>query len=126
MQDGDATGGDLVENAGAVYIFERDDTGNWNQIQKIVASDRSVNNDFGISVSICDNYLVVGAPANEEDAFGNDPMFWAGAAYVFVRDGADNWSQQAKLLAADGETGDFFGWGISLSGDTIVAFECFF
>ena len=42
-----------------------------------------------------------------------------GAAYVFVRSGT-TWSQQAKLLPADGEIGDFFGVSVDVSGHTAV------
>ena len=40
-EDEDATGGNGINYAGSSYIFERDSTGNWNQAQKIVASDRA-------------------------------------------------------------------------------------
>lgn len=43
----------------------------------------------------------------------------AGAAYVFVYDG-ENWQFQAKLTAADGESGDVFGLAVDVSGDFIV------
>ncbi|MCK5103891.1 MAG: FG-GAP repeat protein, partial [Cyclobacteriaceae bacterium] len=41
-EDFNASGLNEESNAGAAYIFERDNNGNWNQAQKIVASDRSV------------------------------------------------------------------------------------
>ena len=43
----------------------------------------------------------------------------AGAVYVFVRSGG-TWTQQAKIVAADGRSGDNFGARVSLSGDTLV------
>ena len=42
-----------------------------------------------------------------------------GAAYVFTRSGV-NWSQQAKLTAADGAATDDFGFAVSLSGTTAI------
>jgi len=43
----------------------------------------------------------------------------AGAAYVFVRNGTV-WTQQAYLKASNTQGNDFFGWSVSVSGDTIV------
>ena len=42
-----------------------------------------------------------------------------GSAYVFTRSGT-TWSQQAKLTAADGAAGDWFGYSVAVSGDTAV------
>ncbi len=42
----------------------------------------------------------------------------SGAAYVFTRSGT-TWSQQAKLTAADGAAGDYFGSGVAIDGDTV-------
>src|SRR5207244_1078890 len=43
----------------------------------------------------------------------------SGAAYVFVRNGT-NWTQQAYLKASNTDGGDFFGWSVAVSGDTVV------
>ena len=69
--------GDTV-NAGAAYIFERDTSGNWSEIQKIVASDRESSDYFGTSVAISGNYVIVGAYGEDPGDTGN-----AGAAYIF-------------------------------------------
>ncbi len=44
----------------------------------------------------------------------------SGSAYVFVQAANGTWSQQAKLTAADGATGDFFGCSVAVDGDTAV------
>lgn len=49
-------------------------------------------------------------------ALGDDNGFLSGSAYVFVRSGS-SWSQQAKLLAADGSARDFLGQAVSVSGN---------
>ena len=43
----------------------------------------------------------------------------SGSAYVFTRTGT-TWTQQAKLLASDGEAGEQFGYYVSLDGDTAL------
>jgi hypothetical protein len=40
--------------------------------------------------------------------------------YVFTRDGAGGWSQQAYVKASNTEAGDAFGRSVALSGDTLA------
>ncbi len=109
---------DQADNAGAVYLFERNQGGidNWGQIKKITASDGAAGDRFGLSVAISDDTLLVGANGNDDQA--DD----AGAAYLFERNqgGADNWGQVKKLTADDGAAGDFFGRSVTISGDTLL------
>ena len=57
---------------------------------------------------------VVGAqPANDDNGSNS------GSAYVFVRTGS-TWTEEAKLTASDGAAEDFFGYSVSVSGDTAV------
>ncbi len=44
----------------------------------------------------------------------------SGAVYVFTRDGAGVWSQQAYIKASNTDVGDRFGWSVALSGDTLA------
>ena len=71
---------------GAAYVFKRTGT-NWAQEAKLVPSDEETVDEYGASVSIFGDYVIVGSPF--------DP--WAdGAAYVFKRTGT-NWAQEAKF-----------------------------
>jgi hypothetical protein len=55
------TGG--TTNAGAAYIYKRDSsTGVWGSEQKIQASDKQTQDQYGHSVSISNEYAIVGAP----------------------------------------------------------------
>jgi hypothetical protein len=100
--------------AGSAYVFSRSGT-TWSQQQKLVASDPEVNLFFGYSVSVSGDTIVAGAYL-DDDAGGVD----AGSAYVFVRSGT-TWTQQQKLLPPDGAASDWFGFSISISGDTVAA-----
>ena len=62
--------------------------------------------------------MVAGAPGDDE--LGST----SGAAYVFVRSG-DTWNQQAKLLAADGQSSDKFGASVAIDRDTVVVGSAF-
>jgi hypothetical protein len=97
---------------GAAYIFKQSG-GVWSQHRKLTADDGAVGDYFGYSVAISGDYAIVGAIG-----IGSS----AGAAYIFYKDqvSADNWGQQAKLVASDGATSDFFGWSVSISGDYAI------
>src|ERR1022692_1865933 len=99
---------DENDSPGAAYVFTRSGT-TWTQQQKLTASDGSLVNEFGISVSVSGDTAVVGA-------FQHQPV---AAAYVFVRSGT-TWTQQQKLTASDPVAGDDFGFSVSVSGDTAV------
>ena len=99
-------------NAGAAYIYKRDGTtGVWGDEQKIVASDKQVDDRFGTAVSLSGDYAIVGAKNEDPDGLGN-----AGAAYIFKRDGT-TWSEQQKITASDRQSNDLFGESVSISGD---------
>jgi hypothetical protein len=104
----------------------RDGT-SWTQQAYLKASNTDEGDEFGISVSISGDTIVVGAYQEDSNTTGvngtqdNDPHnnFNSGAAYVFVRDGT-SWAQQAYLKASNAESGDYFGFSVSISGNTIV------
>ncbi len=114
------SGGDSVGLAGAAYLFERDGNGNWVQVQKVVASDRAKQAHFGESVSISGDYAIIAAHWEEHDATGGDSIFYAGAAYLFERDGGGNWSQVQKLVGSDRGFNYNFGKSVSISGDYAI------
>lgn len=97
-------------NTGSAYIFTRSGT-TWTQQAKLLASDRAASDQFGNSVSISGDSVLIGAFAD------NSPLTDAGSAYVFTRSGS-TWTQQAKLVASDAAATDIFGDSVSLSGDT--------
>ncbi len=100
-----------ASNAGAAYVFERNGSGAWTQVVKLMASDPAEYDEFGWSVSINGDRAIVGADSKDDGA---------GAAYVFERDGAGAWTQVAKLLAGDREAGDAFGYSVSINRDRAV------
>jgi hypothetical protein len=105
-----------VADAGAAYVFVRSGT-TWTERAKLVASDATVFDVFGHSVSISGDTVIVGS------IFHDDKGIESGAAYVFVKP-AGGWSgtltESAKLLASDGTDGDVFGWSVSIAGELVV------
>lgn len=103
---------DNGDDSGAAYLFTRYESG-WVQQAKLTAADGEAGAEFGRSVVLSDNTLLIGAPLDDEK--GED----SGSVYVFTRSEA-NWSQLAKLTAADGAKGDVFGISVALDGDTAL------
>ena len=85
-------------NAGAAYVFvfteaDDDDDGVWSQVAKLTASDGAANDEFGISVAIDGDTIVVGAHQNDDDdQVITDDVADSGAAYVFTKPGAAVWA----------------------------------
>ena len=108
---------------GAVYVFARDSVGVWNQQQYLKASNVGNFDSFGSSLALEGDTLVVGALGESGNGVGgatDNSAFAAGAAYVFTRNGAGLWSEQAYLKASNAGAGDEFGSSVAISGDTIA------
>ena len=102
-------------NTGAVYIFARDHNGDWYEQDKLTASDAISGDQFGQSVKVDGDTVIIGAP--EE---GSNGLTRNGAAYIFVRDDSGGWHERAKLLASDSAAGDGFGISVGIDEDTAV------
>ncbi len=115
---------DSAPDSGAAYVFVRSGT-TWSQEAYLKASNTGFGDQFGRSVSISGNTVVVGANFEDSGATGvngngaDDTVADSGAAYVFVRSGTV-WSQQAYLKASNTAAGDWFGLGVAVSRDTVV------
>jgi hypothetical protein len=98
---------------GAAYVFILSG-GTWVFQEKLTATDGALDDSFGFSVALEGNTALVGSPRDGMGGNGEQ-----GSVYVFTRDGAI-WTQQAKLNAADGTAGDYFGYSVALDGDTAL------
>ena len=64
-EDKDSSGANAIASAGAAYIF-KNNAGTWTEVQKIVATDRSITDYFGVSVAISGDFAIVGAYQEDE------------------------------------------------------------
>ena len=92
----------------------------WNQIEKVVASDRAIADQFGVRVCISGDYAIIGAFAEDEDEAGENNMAFAGSAYIFKNDGTGNWTEVQKIVASDRGSSDHFGYSVGISGSYAV------
>jgi hypothetical protein len=95
--------------AGAAYIF---DATTGAQIQKLVANDGTILDNFGYAVSLSGNTALVGAAADAVNGNSNQ-----GSAYLF---NATTGAQTQKLVSNDGTVSDFFGISVAVSGNTAL------
>lgn len=130
QEDSIATGVDgnqadnSATNSGAAYVFVRSD-GVWSQQAYLKASNTDAGDNFGISVAVSGDTIVVAAHQEDSNATGvngnqaDNSAQSTGAVYVFVRSG-NVWSQQAYLKASNTAANDNFGLSVAVSGDTVV------
>jgi len=100
-------------NAGAVFVYQRDMSGNWGY-QTTILPPQSSTQFFGISISLDGNTALIGA------SWDADAGVRAGAAFIYERDGNGNWLLQDKLLASDAMPDDNFGQRVTLRAGTAV------
>jgi hypothetical protein len=118
QEDEDASGTNSQSNAGSVYVFKNVD-GTWVETQKLVTSDRTAGDYFGVSIALNDSFAIIGAYREDHDALGENSLTESGSAYVFKN--VDNsWIEVQKLVTADRGKEDWFGVNISISDDYIV------
>lgn len=95
-------------NSGAAYIFEYDLI-QWNQTQKLTASDGESGDNFSISVSLSGSRALIGAYRNAE----------GGSAYIYDLIN-DHWVETASLVPDNGQTNDNFGYSVHLLNNTAI------
>lgn len=84
---------DNAENSGAAYVFRRTGT-TWTETQYITAFDQDDSDYFGYSVSLSDEWLLVGSP-RRDDAGTN-----SGSVYLYrTNNNGLTWGYHSKLTA---------------------------
>lgn len=109
--DGDDQNGLL---AGAAYVFEKHFGGenNWGEVKKILASDGDAYDDFGYSVSIDLDTIIVGAARADS----------GGAAYIYERNqnGLNMWGETKKIIPIDNQYARDFGISVDIDNNTAI------
>lgn len=98
---------DGEENAGSAYLFKRDDSGHITQKFVIRADDGKANDNFGTSVATNGEYIIVGAPGDDDAR---------GSAYIFkIKSSGADVKQLDKIYASDGAKDDQFGYSVAIT-----------
>lgn len=115
-------------NSGAVYVYTR--SGEiWTEEAFVEAVNVDAGDEFGYSVAVDGDTLVVGAPYEDSGNSGisnsssitsdNNDLSDSGAVYVYARSGS-TWTQQAYIKSPESDSSDFFGERVVIDGDTIA------
>ncbi|MEN8145296.1 MAG: choice-of-anchor B family protein, partial [Gemmatimonadota bacterium] len=89
---------------GVVYTYRLDASGEWQERSRLEASDSARKDDFGRSIAVDGNTLIVGAPRKRDGS---------GVAYVFERGSSDDEWRQTSIIEPPSE-GDHSGYAASL------------
>lgn len=99
--------GSITDETAKVYVRAG---GVWSLQANLTRTGGSTGDRYGTSVAIEGDTVAVSAILDAS---------FAGAVYVFTRSGS-TWAQQAKVVASDRQSDDYFGNQISLSSDTLA------
>jgi len=100
---------EVAGEAGAVYLYSYDGLV-WGDEIKLTAADGAGNDQLGTSLGLAADRLLVGA-------WGDNST--SGSVYVFYFDDP-GWSEETKLMASDGISGDGFSWSLDFDGRLAV------
>lgn len=113
-------GNNSLVHSGAAYVYVRDGE-KWIQQAYLKASNSGKNDQFGFSVAISGDTIAIGAfgedskSSTQTDNSATD----AGAVYVFTRKDKI-WTQQAYLKSSTAAAGNFFGYSVAISENSLV------
>lgn len=96
---------------GSAYVFHRGDNGFFTQVHKLVASDGQEWDQFGCSVAIDGDLIVIGSRGTD------DAGLESGSAYVYD---SQNFVLVEKLIPSDGAAANRFGYAVAVSEQTVV------
>ncbi len=97
---------DLGNKSGSAYIY-RFNGSTWAKETKLLASDGAENHEFGRSVAISGDAVIVGAPGHL-------------SAYVYRFDpDSSEWIEEASLMPSDGSPG-LFGYSVVINGGLVI------
>jgi FG-GAP repeat len=100
---------------GAVYVYSyNQSTLRWEEEQILVASNGEAGDQFGVSLALADDRIVVGAPGS----FASST--YKGAVYVFRFTPLTGWEEEQKLTQPDSTAARLFGFSTAMSGDRIA------
>ncbi|MBL0335526.1 MAG: FG-GAP repeat protein [Chitinophagaceae bacterium] len=99
------------QGSASVYIYNGS---SWLFMQKITDATGASTDFFGTSVSVSNNYIVIGAPS---DVVGTNN--YQGSASIYQYNGS-SWVLMQKITDAGGAANDNFGSSVSISGNYVV------
>jgi len=103
-------------DAGKVYVYNwNSTTSTYDEVAQLTASDTQVNDQFGSSLAISSDKLVVGAQ------YEDTPVVNAGKVYVYTWNAATSvYDEVTTITASNAVANDYFGSAVAISGNRLV------
>lgn len=126
--------GEFLSNAGIVRIFRQDAAGTVLEAT-LKAPNPDADDNFGHSVAIYGDFVVIGAPGEDSDpqsryiysssdSPSNNLISKSGAAYVFKRsvssEGSISWQHEVTIKAENADEDDQFGFAVGIYASYIA------
>lgn len=104
-------GGNNAQGTASIYVLNG---GNWVFSQRLTDPAGAATDFFGSSVSISDNYAIVGVPLDDEVLTDKGSI----CIYQLL---AGSWIYKQKIVDAAGVANNNFGSSVSISGNFLIA-----
>lgn len=113
-------GSHLIGPGGSAYIYNRDNSGVWNEDQ-ILNPPAAINgNAFGHAVHKDGSRMIIGSFGDSYDAQEENEIVLSGAAFIYDFDEDDVWNLTQKIVASDRGIYAYFGWSVAISGSSCL------
>jgi glycosyltransferase involved in cell wall biosynthesis len=104
--------GDKSSYGGSVYYYTQTSL-YWSRQAKLMSTDSAIGGGFGSAVCVYGSVALIGAFLDDDKAED------AGSVYMYTQSDS-YWSGQSKILAADGGTGDMFGFYVVMQESIVL------
>jgi len=125
-EEGDDSAEDM-SGSGAAYIFDKDQNSNtWSQTAFLKASNADIGDNFGNSVAVSGNSVVIGASNEDGSGLGfnrdmeSNDLLNSGAAYIFSTSDNENWIETSYVKAIDAQENASFGRYVAFENDDLL------
>jgi hypothetical protein len=101
-----------LADVGCVFVFKKNG-GRWDYVQQIIPNTIKQGANFGASLALSGNLLVVGSPYWDANLVDKGKIWyyqWDGTSFQFLD----------SLVISPGTTGAYFGFSVALKGNTLV------
>ena len=119
---GASNGTGFETESGVAYVYLKKEDRSWAFSQKLSSPQALYDGNFGFSVDVSHDTIVIGAPTDTTLGDGG-----AGAAYVFRRSVNGSWIEEEKLFSPVlGRVQEDYGWdfGSDVAADGDVIYIC--
>ncbi|QDU65312.1 hypothetical protein [Engelhardtia mirabilis] len=105
-------------NDGAVWVWVRQSSGFWKQVQKLVTPVAPSSAQAGASLALDGDHLLIGARSEQVDGINV-----AGAAHLWKRDGSGKWAWAERIVSPEPEFAASAGSDLALGNGWVLLAE---